>query len=103
MKSIENKIGRDLDPLHKHQYFKDILKFKNQKFFKLSTEFVKVGNDRKHETTYFGTLCLNKSKTHSNERAPVQDFEFAPTADPKDSNNSKKCCTAVFFALLKFQ
>ena len=59
LKSIENEIRRDLDPLHKHQYFKDIIKFKNQKFFKSSTEFVKAGNDRTHETTYFGTLCLN--------------------------------------------
>ena len=72
MKSIENKIGRDFDPQHKHQYFKDIIKFKNQKFLKSSTEFVKAGNDRMYETTFFGTLDLNKSTTHSDERAPVK-------------------------------
>ena len=56
LKSIENKIERDFDPLHKHQYFKDIIMLKNQKNFKSSTEFVKASNNRTHETTfwYFG-------------------------------------------------
>ena len=92
MKSIENKIGRDFDPLNKHQYFKDIIKFKNQKNFKSCTEFVNAGNGRTHETTFYDTLDLNKSTTHSNKRAPVQKFEFTPTANPKDLNNFKTQC-----------
>ena len=57
---------------------------------------VKADNDRTHETTYFGILGLNKSKTHSDKRAPVQKFEFAPTADPKDSNKFKNSSMEIF-------
>ena len=67
MKSIEEKIGRDDDPLFNHSYFQILIK-ENQHEFDLNEEkLFKTRNDSVVKTTVSGSTDLNKSTAHSKE------------------------------------
>ena len=85
MKNIENKIGRDPDPLHKYQYFKSIISYKNFKFNENSKKILKVNCDCTLECTHGRTKYLNNSTTHSKEHGDFEKCRFEPTAKLKDS------------------
>ena len=86
LKNIEDKIGRDPDPLHKHQYFKSIIDYKNFEFNENSKKILKANCDRTLECTHGRTKYLNNSMTHSDERDNFEKCRFEPTAELKDSN-----------------
>ena len=89
MKNIEDKIGRDPDPLHKHQYFKTIIALKTFKFNERGTKFLKANCDRTLKCTHGRTKFLNNSTAHSEERGGFQKCRSEPTAELKNSNYSK--------------
>ena len=71
---MEEKIGRDPDPLHKHQYFKSIINYKNCKFNENSKKIMKANCDRILECTHGRTKYLNTYMTHSKERGNFEKF-----------------------------
>ena len=89
LKNIEDKIGRDPDPLHNHQYFKSIISLKTFKFNERGTKFLKANCDRTLQCTHGRTKVLNYSKAHSEERGDFQKCRSEPTAELKDSNYLK--------------
>ena len=87
LKNIENKIGRDYDPLFKHPYFQIIIKTKQAEFEKNRPKFFKAHCEPVVESTTTGSTLLNKSTAHSEERdADLKIFE-KPTSESSKFKN----------------
>ena len=89
MKNIENKIGRDDDPLFNHPYFQMIIKTKQHKFERNSLQEFKARYEPVVESTATGSTNLNKSTAHSGEHDVDSKIYKPPTSENSKFKNSK--------------
>ena len=66
-KCIEEKIGRDDDPLFNHSYIQILIKEKQHEYDSKEEKLFKARYNLVIKSTVSGSIDLNKSKAHSKE------------------------------------
>ena len=90
MKNLENKIGRDDDPLFNHPYFQIKIKTKEEEFERNSLQKFKAHYEPVVGSTATGSTNLNKSMAHSGERDVDSKIYKPPTSENLKFKNLSK-------------